>query len=121
VVLTIAAVAANHKCALIAENNIRQYGDQEKLKAGTEQKGEKYDRDGTIHANRVKNRMRAMDGETAQGGRALLHFELQLSSCIGCHSGVPSVRSDPMNTPVMNSEMTETTAVNPGGSMRTRI
>ena len=42
-----------------------------------------------------------MDGETAQGGRALLHFELQLSSCIGCHSGVPSVRSDPMNTPVM--------------------
>ena len=106
VALTIAAVAANHKCALVVERNIRQYGDQEKLKAGTEQKGEKHHRDGTIHANRVKHRMRAMDGETAQGG-ALLHFELQLSSCIGCHSGVPSVRSDPMNTPVMNSEMTE--------------
>ncbi len=105
VVLTIAAVAANHKCALVVERKIRIYGDQEKTIAGTEQKGEKYHRYGTIHANRVKNR-RAMDGETAQGG-ALLHFELQLSSCIGCHSGVSRVHSDPMNTPVMNSEMTE--------------
>ena len=80
VVLTIAAVAANHKCASVVENKIRQYGDQEKLKAGTEQKGEKYDRDGTIHANRVKHGMRAMDGETAQGGG--LFYNLRCSSAV---------------------------------------
>ncbi len=80
VALTIAAVAANHKCALVVERNIRQYGDQEKLIAGTEQKGEKHHRDGTIHANRVKHRMRAMDGETAQGGG--LFYILSCSSAV---------------------------------------
>ncbi len=80
VALTIAAVAANLKCAIVGKTNICQYGDQEKIEAGSEQKGDKDHRDGTIHANRgVKNRMKTMDGKTTQDG-ALLHFELQLSS-----------------------------------------
>jgi hypothetical protein len=78
--ITIAAVAANPKCAFVGKSNIRQYGDQEKLIAGSNQKGDKDHRDGAIHANRrVKNRMRTMGGKTTQHG-ALLHFELQLSS-----------------------------------------